>query len=498
MNTESNHSSRQQFKVDPYTSQFVCVIIVSLQLLLLCPTAGLADPPLPPTPQQLEDWKNVKILLDELGAKTLQKHIFPRSPSFGGGLNFSVYQEDHFDESEAKLLGKVPKLKSLNLECSYAAEAISSFTPDNQIDSLVTSGTVSINNIVNTFPNLEYLYQSVPRKGTKLKLQPLATLSRLKELVLYSGGSFADVDAILKNLTGCKNLETINLRGEFSSEGLQALKSFPKLKTFWISGTCKDNNLDGIAPGLEATQLKSLRIALSINDKDQYLPIPDLGRLPHLEQVILFAFRGDDLSGLNGATNLKSLELHCDANRGSGCRVLANLSTLADNVSLEQITFSNNTPYSGLLREHLRELPRFPNLKAVPLGIISEEDLLNDDLLIRDEELQMLSGLSNLESLQLGGQKLITGEGVKLLVGLKKLKYLGLSGTSVDDDAMSVVAQIPSLERVGLVRTQVTEAGLKTLVEKLPNLQQIDAFWLVDINRQNEINIELRRLRGTR
>jgi hypothetical protein len=78
---------------------------------------------------------------------------------------------------------------------------------------------------------------------------------------------------------------------------------------------------------------------------------------------------------------------------------------------------------------------------------------------VTDEVLERLSRLEQVEELDLGNSRAITGAGLRHLARLPRLRSLLLGGTAVDDDAMAAIGTLPRLERLVLSWTRVTDAG---------------------------------------
>jgi hypothetical protein len=58
----------------------------------------------------------------------------------------------------------------------------------------------------------------------------------------------------------------------------------------------------------------------------------------------------------------------------------------------------------------------------------------------------------------------LSDKGVKDLTGLKKLKYLGIAGTEITNDALVPIGKLSELESLALARTKVSDAGMHDLV----------------------------------
>ena len=105
---------------------------------------------------------------------------------------------------------------------------------------------------------------------------------------------------------------------------------------------------------------------------------------------------------------------------------------------------------------------------------------------ITDKGISHLSGLRNLETLSLlcvdgsdgegendsDGSKPITGEGLKYLRGMTKLRDLALASNAIGDDGLSHLEGLDKLELLTLINSQVTDSGLRRLA-KFPRLRAI-------------------------
>jgi hypothetical protein len=95
----------------------------------------------------------------------------------------------------------------------------------------------------------------------------------------------------------------------------------------------------------------------------------------------------------------------------------------------------------------------FPRLRSV---------IFDDGADVRDEDLQHLSGLTELESLSLKNDD-INGIGFKFLAKLKKLNSISLRGTPITDRGLEAIATLPTVAFIGLSKTNITDAGVEQL-----------------------------------
>ena len=102
-------------------------------------------------------------------------------------------------------------------------------------------------------------------------------------------------------------------------------------------------------------------------------------------------------------------------------------------------------------------------------GHVSEISLAT--LKLADAAVGYLNGLTNLQTLELGGTE-ITDTGLANLAGLTNLQALNLDGTKVTDAGLVHLKGLTNLESLALAGyTQITDAAITELKQALPNLQ---------------------------
>jgi hypothetical protein len=135
----------------------------------------------------------------------------------------------------------------------------------------------------------------------------------------------------------------------------------------------------------------------------------------------------------------------------------------------------------GSSQEGLLDLRRFPNLRTLRLGDITQlQHFFGSDMAhlaalgrlrslsldgvynVDDKWLSYLKGLSRLEVLTVPHPE-ITDAGVGHVSGLRNLKHLNLSHTSLSDAGLQYLTQLERLERLELEDTKVTDRGLQHL-----------------------------------
>ncbi|MGC1273565.1 MAG: hypothetical protein WBC44_07635 [Planctomycetaceae bacterium] len=110
-----------------------------------------------------------------------------------------------------------------------------------------------------------------------------------------------------------------------------------------------------------------------------------------------------------------------------------------------KITDSANLPTGGFALEEI-------DLNQLPTNVPP----------IRDEELKVLEGLTNLQKLGLYGSNL-SDKGTETIAGLKSLRELELSQTLITDAGLETLSTLPNLESLFLrnVGDKVTDEGVK-------------------------------------
>jgi Leucine-rich repeat (LRR) protein len=92
---------------------------------------------------------------------------------------------------------------------------------------------------------------------------------------------------------------------------------------------------------------------------------------------------------------------------------------------------------------------------------------------VRDAHLAKLNQSKRLKTLNLGGNKDVTNEGIKVLAAIESLEWLNISSTSVNDEGLKHLGALPNLRVLVLASTAVSDEGLSQLA-KCKNLQVLD------------------------
>jgi Leucine-rich repeat (LRR) protein len=135
------------------------------------------------------------------------------------------------------------------------------------------------------------------------------------------------------------------------------------------------------------------------------------------------------------------------------------------------------------------------SLKPI-LGMTNLTRLRIDGSQITDDGVKTFASLSNLSILELTGARYIHGTGFETLGGLKRLRFLNLADSAIDDNGLATIAaSLPSLRVLELKGTWISVKGLDSLA-RLPQLAILD---LSGCRRIDESAFEpLRNLKGLR
>lgn len=86
-----------------------------------------------------------------------------------------------------------------------------------------------------------------------------------------------------------------------------------------------------------------------------------------------------------------------------------------------------------------------------------------------DDDMALVAQLNTLTELTVNAENRITDEGVKHLLPLRRLSYLGLRGTMITDRSAGYLAKLKELDTLHLGDTSITDATLEELLD-LPKL----------------------------
>lgn len=93
-----------------------------------------------------------------------------------------------------------------------------------------------------------------------------------------------------------------------------------------------------------------------------------------------------------------------------------------------------------------------------------------------DAMLAEVARIDGITSLDLGGSKELTDDGLRHLARLPRLTHLNVSGTGITDRGLEVLRELPALETISLAMTRVTDEGMAWLAS-CNELTRLDLSW---------------------
>jgi len=204
--------------------------------------------------------------------------------------------------------------------------------------------------------------------------------------------------------------------------------------------------------------IPKLRVLAMIGDRHGTATAEGLSHLEfarELEDLTLSGdwLQDDVLTGIANLRQLKGLYLHPSSETTSA--VFANLEHLTE------------------LRElSIRRAKKIDDRGSEVLGrLLHLRILWLPDTSISDETLAHLTGLTNLEWIDLSGTN-VEGHGLTHLAGLTRLKMLDLGRTPLNDSHLHLISQFPRLLLLRLGKSEITDAGLPVL-GKMAQLERL-------------------------
>lgn len=252
----------------------------------------------------------------------------------------------------------------------------------------------------------------------------------------------------LRPLRGANNIIGLQLCSPLlSDDSMNEVTRLPRLKTLALASEgFTDESRHFIS---ELSQLESLSFGIGLGKSSTCTSkiFPALVALPRLVDLTLGPQIDDvALMQLPFIPMLKSLTFV----NAFGVTKLDFVEKLAGLESL-------NLRGTRVTDESLLSLGRLPHLKH----LVVPQD-------ISDVGVARLGVLTDLETLSLSGSR-VTATGVLSIAAIRNLKSVDLSGTNIDDHALTVLGQMPRLKSVGVYDTLVSTSGHKWLSRQLPS-----------------------------
>lgn len=314
--------------------------------------------------------------------------------------------------------------------------------------------------------------ESLTLSGMRLdaaRLRGLSEISSLRKLD-FSVANFAD-DAVpaLKSLKQIEELRfPVQMPHGIRSQLVEVLVKLPNIRV-WPTVGVDEKALDRIAG---AVWIESLGLTYSQHrEPPSEKQFSSLRRLTNLRNLTIdqLPFGDQDLKELAQLKSLTSLMLRNTEVTGEGFHFLKDLPIL-NHVDIMYMPAG--------VQPHLASLAELRHVNRLMVGI---PELSVDDFawlgrmpqlthlriiqgLIDDRKVAHLAGLKNLEDLSLE-HALLSDDGLRPLLGLKKLTHLRVGGF-LSDKGILQLAALPRLEWLDVGSKDVTDAGLRELQKK--------------------------------
>jgi Leucine-rich repeat (LRR) protein len=303
-------------------------------------------------------------------------------------------------------------------------------------------------------PTLEYLeFESLA--VTDYALSELSKLPNLKTLCAIYGRSGESVTNIgLQHLSKIKSLESLSINTEkVTDEGILSLTKLTNLKELILTSCPKITN-QGLSLIADMKNLKKISLTVSRYGRPEETCVTISG-----------------LASLNALTNLKSLSLTGVIQDSTGLN-LSNLKNLESLTITCKVTSMQKRGVS-LFPIHQsftdNDLACLENLKNLQILCLSESDG------ITDKGLMHLQGLTNLDTLYIGGPGL-TDEGLSYLKKMKKLNDLEISG-NFTEYGLQHLKELKALQILYLsLEYGIPNRAVKELKNSLPFLSDFNIY----------------------
>ncbi len=265
-----------------------------------------------------------------------------------------------------------------------------------------------------TLPGLQRLFQRCPDlislalSQSAIDVGGLKAASELRSLQRIRIADTTLDDNIASQLSYLKNLREISGQLQLSNRGVEKLATLARLESLDFTGSADDQCVSALA------NLRSLRKLWIQHTQITDEGLAQLSGMPQLESVLL--------SGRSFT---------------SGC-----LRTVATWPKIKELALVQLAPTPDGNSAWV-ELQQMKHLRSLRLAACSD---VNDDVL------RSISGLEELESLQLEGGSLhaITNEGARHIARLPRLRSLSINASIINNEGISFWQSLDSLEVLAL------------------------------------------------
>ena len=313
--------------------------------------------------------------------------------------------------------------------------------------------------------------------GSQLTPEAFDLFAQQADLALLSVADYRGLnDAIVAKLAGLKNLRRLRLTNSGITDAAVKMiaESFPDLVELDISR----NSLLTDAATVEMAKLEKLEIlGLLFCDFSEFgiLNIVDLPRLRALDIRGNMKIGDGGMDALTLLPALRSLKHRSPTVSNAGIRSLSQAEVLSDlEIWDMQIT--------GQAGEHLRRMEKLTQLQicrcenfdssgVLALGGLKLTRLTLRNLPIDDSAMEVFKEVPTIKLLFLQELSSITDAGMANLAHLKELERLEIVEVNIADKSLETISKSENLKILTLQATKVTDAGLELLLT-MPKLER--------------------------
>ena len=349
-------------------------------------------------------------------------------------------------------------------------------------------------------PTVQEAVNKIKSGGGKWTLTPEKTL----KTITFADGSeieseFFDLFAEQNDL---ESLQISNCLGGFNSTDVAKLAGLKKLKTLGFSN-CRitDASVKIIAQAFP--DLSSLDV--SRNPLLTDASAKEIAKLKQLEVLNLLFCNFSEFGIMSIATlpKLKALDIRSNPISDGGMGVLAKMPSLRslkhrgsvsdtgikaltqakglDNLEIQDFKITGQSGQYIRQLENLTSLIVFRCEKFDTSGVLALKGLKLNRLTLRglpvdDAAMEVFRDLPTLKRLYLNELFSVTDAGILNLAYLKDLEELDIWGIPITNQSLDTITKLPSLKKLWLRATDITDEGL----EKLLTMPQLETVRLVD------------------
>ena len=289
----------------------------------------------------------------------------------------------------------------------------------------------------------------------------------------------------LKGLKKLKNLSIVNSSGITDAAVKMIVEAFPNLTTLDLS---KNTNLkDGALKSISALkELETLAINYCGFSEFGMMDVASLPKLKSLDIRANMTVGNTGLGFLAKIPTLRSLKHRSPAVDDYGLETLTEASNL-ESLLMQDFNISDSAGESLKKFEKMKELEVFRCqgfgsvgvlvLKGMPLNRLTLRDLPSVD----DSAMEVFQELPTLKRLYLNELPSVSDAGLTSLSFLKELEVLDIWEVPITDKTLEVISKLPNVKDLSIRSTQISDSGVGFMLS-MPNLTHLTLKDNVDLS----------------